>query len=77
MYVQLSNLQYRAEVMTSAESASTSCGCSAVRQTIQQFYERRDYPTLRNLLQALREKGVFRGGRSTLSLLLKNMGFKY
>ena len=38
--------------------------------------ERRDYPTLRTLLEALREKGVFPGGRSTLSLLLKNMGFK-
>ena len=50
---------------------------AAIRQTIQQFYERRDYPTLRTLLEALREKGVFPGGRSTLSLLLKNMGFKY
>ena len=42
-----------------------------------EFYEKREYPTLKTILARLKEKGVFDGGRTTLSKALKKMGFRF
>ncbi|KAI5708322.1 hypothetical protein M8J77_020542 [Diaphorina citri] len=49
----------------------------AICQIIYNFYRRKEYPTLDKLLQALREQELFDGGRSSLQVLLHNIGFKY
>ena len=49
----------------------------AIRRTIHAFYERNEYPTLDSVLEQVKEKEIFRGGRSTLYKLLREMGFKY
>ena len=46
-------------------------------RTIHAFYERHEYPTLDSVLEQVKEKEIFRGGRSTLYKLLREMGFKY
>ena len=48
----------------------------AIRRTIHDFYEK-EYPTLKQLLSVLREKGKFRGHRTTLWKLLRRIGFTY
>ena len=49
----------------------------AIRRAVHDFYLQKSYPTLDKLLCTLREKDVFQGGRTTLSKVLKSMGFKY
>ena len=49
----------------------------AIRRTIHDFYEKKEYPTLKKLLSVLREKGLFRGHRTTLWKLLRRIGFTY
>lgn len=51
--------------------------CEAIPRTVHQMYEEKEYPTLDKLLVRIRDKGIFSGGRTTLFLLLKRMGFKY
>lgn len=41
------------------------------------MYEEKQYPTLDKLLALVHHKGVFPGGRTTLFLLLKELGFRY
>ena len=41
------------------------------------FYERHEYPTLLSLLENLKNKELFYGGKDTLHSLLLEMGFKY
>ena len=48
-----------------------------IRRTIHQFYERKEYPTLKKLSSVLREKGLFTGHRTTLWKLLRKIGFTY
>ena len=47
----------------------------AIRRTVHEFYERREYPTLDKLLQVLKEKELFHGGRISLWKLLRKIGF--
>ena len=48
-----------------------------ISRMIHAFYERHEYPTLDSVLELVKEKEIFRGGRSTLYKLLCEMGFKY
>ena len=48
-----------------------------LRRTMQKFYENREYPTLKTILARLKEKIVFFGGKTTLSKVLKKMGFRF
>ena len=49
----------------------------AIRRTNHDFYEKKEYPTLKKLLSVLREKGLFRGPSTTLWKLLRRIGFTY
>ena len=49
----------------------------ALRHTLHQFYLDKDYPTLDKVLRRVKRDGIFEGGRTTLSKLLKSMGFRY
>ena len=49
----------------------------AIRRTVHDFYLNKTYPTLDKLLHVLKDKGIFKGGRTTLSKVLRSMGFKY
>ena len=49
----------------------------AIRRSIHAFYERHEYPTLTSLLADLKSRQLFQGGRSTLHVLLREMGFRY
>ena len=48
-----------------------------IRRTIHSFYDRREYPTLTKILEALREKEVFQGGRFCLWRIIQEIGFTY
>ena len=49
----------------------------AIRRTIHEYYTQKEYPTLESLLAQLKNRDVFRGGRTTLWLILREMGFRY
>ena len=49
----------------------------AIRRTIHDFYDRKEYPTIDRLLQVLKEKELFKGERYCLWRLLKRIGFRY
>ena len=49
----------------------------ALRHTVHQFYLDKDYPTLEKVLRRAKRDGIFESGRTTLSKLLKSMGFCY
>ena len=49
----------------------------AIRRTVHEFYTRKEYPTLESLLATVKSRGVFSGGRTTLRLVLREMGFHY
>lgn len=49
----------------------------AIRNHIYGYYTRNEYPTRAKLLVSLKEAGLFNGGKTTLSALLKKIGFKY
>ena len=49
----------------------------AILREVHAAYERKEYHTLNSLLKTVCEKGVFRGGRSTLHEILLKIGFKY
>ena len=51
--------------------------CDAIRRTIHEFYAKKEYPTLDKLLQILKEKELFTGGRISLWKLLRKIGFRY
>ncbi|XP_045784542.1 uncharacterized protein LOC123880459, partial [Maniola jurtina] len=49
-----------------------------IRNKIKEFYTvKKEIPTLRKLLQTLREDIDFNGGRESLRLILKNIGFDF
>ena len=50
---------------------------AAIRRTIHDFYDRKEYPTLKKLLSVLITKGLFKGHRTTLWKLLRKIGFRY
>lgn len=49
----------------------------AIRRHIYNYYLRKEYPTLSNLVQTLKETGLFSGSKKSLSKVLKNIGFRY
>ena len=49
----------------------------AIRRMVHRFYERHEYPTLQSLLDELKARQLFKGGKSTLHKLLREMGFRY
>ena len=49
----------------------------AIRQTLHTFYDQRKYLTLTTLLETVRQKGIFSGGRLCLWRVVKEMGFTY
>ena len=49
----------------------------AIRRVVHGFYEHHEYPTLQSLLAKLKARQLFKGGKSTLRKLLKEMGFRY
>ena len=51
--------------------------CDAIRRTVHEFYAKKEYPTLDKLLQILKEKELFTGGRISLWKLLRKIGFRY
>lgn len=48
-----------------------------VRRTVQEFYDRGEYPTCLKLKEILEQKIGFSGCIKSLSVILKNLGFKY
>jgi len=50
---------------------------AAIRRTIHDFYDRKEYPTLKKLLSVLITKGLFKGHPTTLWKLLRKIGFRY
>ncbi|GBL90687.1 hypothetical protein AVEN_219353-1 [Araneus ventricosus] len=50
---------------------------SVVRQTVQEFYDRGEYPTVAKLRVCLIEKINFSGCAKSLWVILKNLGFSY
>ena len=49
----------------------------AIRRKIHRMYEDKQHLTLAIIRQALRTDGLFFGGKTSLSKLLKEMGFSY
>ena len=49
----------------------------AIWHLFHDFYHEKKYPMLNSLLQAVKEKGLFGGGRATLWRILRKMGFKH
>lgn len=49
----------------------------AIRRHIYAYYERKEYPTKKRLLVSLREAELFSGRQTSLSLLLKRLGFRW
>ena len=50
---------------------------SVVRQSVQEFYDRGEYPTVAKLRICLEEKINFSGSATSLWAILKNLGFSY
>ena len=50
---------------------------AAIKRTVHEFYTRKEYPTVQMLLQAVDQKGIFVGEKTSLKHLLKEMGFKF
>ena len=48
----------------------------AIRRKIYHLYQAKEHVTLNKLLLVLKEDNIFNGQRSTLHILLKEMGFK-
>lgn len=51
--------------------------CAAIRNHIYGYYSRKELPTLDKLLVTLREADLYDGGRTSLSKLLRRIGFHY
>ena len=50
--------------------------CEAIRRKIYHLYQAKEHVTLTKLLLELKRDNIFRGQRSTLRILLREMGFK-
>ncbi|CAH4019877.1 unnamed protein product [Pieris brassicae] len=58
-------------------TAVDSFDADAIRRHIYDYYHRKEIPTLKKLVQSLRNSGLFRGKKSSLAKLLKKIGFLY
>ena len=47
----------------------------AIRRVVHGFYERHEYPTVLSLLEELKTRQLFHGGKNALHKLLLEMGF--
>lgn len=61
----------------SPKSGLDSFSETAVRNHIYAYYKRRELPTIRKLLNSLKESDIFDGSRFTLWKIIKNLGFKW
>ncbi|XP_049772867.1 uncharacterized protein LOC126160473 [Schistocerca cancellata] len=59
------------------ERTSKTLGTDAIRRHVYAYYSRKEYPTVSKLLISLKESELFRGGETSLKIVLKNMGFHY
>lgn len=50
---------------------------SAIRRHVYEYYARRELPTLNKLLRTLRENSLFEGGKTSLSIVLREVGFRF
>ena len=50
---------------------------AAIWRSIHEFYVRKEYPTLQELPEVVHQKGLFQSGKTSLKLLLKEMGFRF
>lgn len=50
---------------------------AAIRNHIYGYYSRKEYPTRKKLIISLNEAGLFSGGKTSLSKVLKSIGFRY
>ena len=50
---------------------------AAIRRSVHEFYDRKEYPTITKLLSVLKDKELFCAGRTTLWKLLGKLGFRY
>jgi hypothetical protein len=48
----------------------------AIRRLIYSIYQSKEHVTLDTLLVAVKDKGLYQGGRTTLQIILKEMGFQ-
>lgn len=52
-------------------------GKDVVRRTVHNFYENREFPTSAKILDAVREKIDFKGSKSSMEIILRNLQFKF
>lgn len=50
---------------------------NAIRRHIYAYYSRKEYPTLKKLTASLSESGLFKGKSTSLSIVLKKIGFRW
>lgn len=50
---------------------------AAIRTHIYGYYTRNEYPTIKKMVDSLKEADLFHGGRTSLTKILKIMGFRY
>ena len=48
-----------------------------IHRTVYEFYDKKEYPTLDKLLQVLKDKMLFKGGRIALWKLFRKIAFRY
>ena len=48
-----------------------------IRKEVHEFYQRKEYPTLSSLMEKLKGNNLFKGHRTTLWKILREMGFHY
>ena len=50
---------------------------AAIRNTIHDFFVRKEYPTISKVLTEVHNKGIFMGGRTSLRKIIRQLGFKH
>ena len=50
---------------------------AAIRNTIHDFFVRKEYPTISKVLTEVHDKGIFMGGRTSLRKIIRQLGFKH
>jgi transposase len=50
---------------------------SAIRRHIMTYYDRKEVPTLSKLMVSLKEAGLYTNGKTSLRIILKELGFRY
>lgn len=50
---------------------------ASIRNHIYGYYSRNEYPTMKKMVDSLKEADLFHGGRTSLTKIMKIMGFRY